>query len=106
MRRNLKKLGCAILCVCLLLINTPAMSYAEGVEQAATKTDAVETDNAETDTEKTEVTDTTEADTEKTEIADALPMATGTDVESASEFAEKIELLSAMVEETLYASGG
>ncbi|MCM1208957.1 MAG: hypothetical protein NC309_08530, partial [Ruminococcus sp.] len=89
MRRNLKKLGCAILCVCLLLINTPTMSYAESVEQAATKTDAVETDNAETDTEKTEVTDTTEADTAKTEIADALPAATGTDVESASEFTKE-----------------
>ncbi|MCM1297401.1 MAG: hypothetical protein NC311_17830 [Muribaculaceae bacterium] len=83
------------------------MSYAEGVEQAATKTDAIETDNdEETDTEKTELADTTEADTEKMEIADAFPAATGTDVESASEFAEKIELLSAMVEETLYASGG
>ncbi len=41
MRRNLKKLGCAILCTCLLLINTPgAVSYAENTEQYATYTDA------------------------------------------------------------------
>lgn len=57
-RRNMKKLGCAILCICLLLINTPySMSYAENMEQNASETDA----QTDTTTEDVDVPETEES---------------------------------------------
>lgn len=54
-RRNMKKLCCAILCICLLLINTPySMSYAENMEQNASETDA----QTDTTTEAVDVPET------------------------------------------------
>lgn len=59
MRRNLKRLGCTVLCACLLMINTPApMSYAGNLKQYATDTDATETDAAYTEAEETNRTAT------------------------------------------------
>ncbi len=73
MRRKLKKLGCAILCTCLLIINTPgSMSYAENTEQYATDTDAIYADTVDTD-----VTENAYAATG----TDALPSATAGDAE-------------------------
>lgn len=67
LRRNLKKLGCTMLCACLLMINTPApMSYAGNLKQYATDTDATETDAAYTEAEET------------------IRIATGTDAENIS----------------------
>lgn len=59
LRRNLKKLGCTVLCACLLMINTPApMSYAGNLKQYATNTDATETDATYTEAEETNRTAT------------------------------------------------
>lgn len=54
MRRNIKRLGCAILCTCLLMVNAPVpMSYAGNTEHQATDTDAVYADVADTDVTET-----------------------------------------------------
>lgn len=59
MRRKLKKLGCAILCTCLLMLSTPSpMSYAGNTEQYATDSDATYMDATYTDAENTDVTET------------------------------------------------
>lgn len=50
MRKSLKKLCCAILCTCLLIINTQgSVSYAGNLEQYATDTDAAYADVPEAD---------------------------------------------------------
>ena len=70
MRRNLKKLGCAILCICLLLVNTPgSISYAENTEQYATYTDAdADTTTEDVDMPVVEETTQTATDTDAEDI--------------------------------------
>ncbi len=87
-RRNVKKLSCAILCTCLLLINTPgAVSYAGNMEQYATGTDAayVEVEDPAQVATSTDAEDNTSSAT----ATDALLYATSPNV---PEGGDKIEI--------------
>ena len=105
MRRNLKKLGCAILCICLLLVNTPgSISYAENTEQYATYTDAdADTTTEDVDMPVVEETTQTATDTDAEDIYTEAATAEDTDDIYASSVTAGDVLLSAtaMVEDAL-----
>ena len=83
-KRTLKNLGCAVLCTCLLLINTPVpMSYAGSAEQHATATNAADVKAVEKG----------ETNASVPNVEAAVHVATGTDAVDNDTFATETDAL-------------